>query len=133
MQCLKMIEAYETEHSVKFDLVTRARPDLGVLTPLQPWCVYLRQPNWVHSSSKDYVFMMARPLATQVLSMITEYQQCDGLAWWKDHEGTSAPRDQNQAPPCAFKDCHSSTQLLVSQMLTYRARIYKNVTAAPNF
>ena len=113
MQCLKMIEAYETEHSVKFDLVTRARPDLGVLTPLQPWCVYLRQPKWVHSSSKDYVFMMARPLATQVLSMITEYQKCDGLAWWKDHEGTSAPETKNRLVR-TFTDCQNNTHLSIS-------------------
>lgn len=38
MQCLTMLVSHEETHGIRFDYVTRSRPDLGYLAPVKPHC-----------------------------------------------------------------------------------------------
>ena len=38
MQCLTMLISHEETHGIRFDYVTRSRPDLGYLAPVKPHC-----------------------------------------------------------------------------------------------
>jgi|OM-RGC.v1.025295672 hypothetical protein len=50
LQCLRMLTRHEETYGIRFDYVTRSRPDLGFLAPLKPHCAFFfaGQPPAAH-------------------------------------------------------------------------------------
>ena len=39
-ECFRLVEAYESEHAITFDWVTRLRPDTAIVFPVKPHCFF---------------------------------------------------------------------------------------------
>ena len=100
MACLRMIEHHEANHSIRFDLVTRMRPDLAFLYPMEPYCMYmsqlfsrLHQQRIALIDKKDYLYIMTRRDATPLLSLLNIYHSCVGDSYWEGSQwvGNATP------------------------------------------
>lgn len=83
--CLSMIEQHERTHGLRFDYVTRTRPDLGFLAPVRPYCAFFfqKQPPVAHLDARDFVYLMRREHASALLAQPLQiYQSCNGSASW---------------------------------------------------
>ena len=85
-ECLHMIEEYERAHDIRFEYVTRSRPDLAFLSPMLPYC-FFAHPKVMFIDKKDYLIAMRRETAAAFLTAPLEhYRRCRGTAWWVEHE-----------------------------------------------
>ena len=84
MALLRMVEAYERLHRIRFDWVVRSRPDLLIFAPIQPHCFYTEeQTAYVDHLTTDMLLIMRRKLAPPLLSVVDHYRNCSGVAWWQ--------------------------------------------------
>ena len=112
--CLNEIAAYEQAHGVSFDLVTRSRPDIAYLSPMQPHCAF--NSTWadtVHSTTpgrggivyktKDLLFVMGRATADHFLvAPMTEYRACLGHARWTSYNELVSAHASTAIPAGGF-------------------------------
>jgi hypothetical protein len=60
----KMVEAYETEHGVRFEWVAKARPDAMWLRSVAPWCTYRPGTAYVIAPAPaDWFMLLPRAVA----------------------------------------------------------------------
>ena len=85
-ECLHMVEEYELAHGIRFNYVTRSRPDLAYLSPMLPYC-FFADPKVLYIDKKDFFLAMRREVASTLLAAPLEhYRMCRGTAWWVEHE-----------------------------------------------
>lgn len=66
MACLRFIQAHESSYGIKFQYVTRTRPDLGFLAPVRPHCFYFpTQPLAPAQQSAPLLAQQRAPPAQQ--------------------------------------------------------------------
>ena len=73
--CLRMIETSERAAGVRFDFVTRLRPDLAYLAPVRSWRSF-KEPRVAYISDRDWLVVMHRSLADAALSSFALYKNC---------------------------------------------------------
>lgn len=74
-ECMRMVEAHEARHGLRFDWVLKLRPDLAVARALKPSCFW--DPRVVHQRN-DYIYIAPRDLAPALLAAPrVAYYGCD--------------------------------------------------------
>jgi hypothetical protein len=77
--CALMIERHEASRRVRFDFVTRLRPDLAVLAPLPPLCHYRASTLFMPQAfNVDWLYIGTRDVANAALNVLHLYQTCNG-------------------------------------------------------
>ncbi|KAJ3347275.1 hypothetical protein HDU83_002193 [Entophlyctis luteolus] len=80
-ECFKLVEDYESENDMKFDIVLRIRPDAAWFSSLPPWCIYdLSKVFAPAGRHPDHFLLVPRKLADSVFK-ITDwyYNECNEL------------------------------------------------------
>lgn len=73
--CLGMIEEHEARRRVAFVWVTLARPDLGVLQPVLPWCAYADRTaeHTILINERGWIIVARRRAASVALDTLSFY------------------------------------------------------------
>ena len=73
--CLRMIETSERAAGVRFDFVTRSRPDLAYLAPVRSWRSF-PEPRVAYIHDRDWLIVVHRSLADAALGSFALYNNC---------------------------------------------------------
>lgn len=76
-RCMHMVRRAERNDSARYSHVIRTRPDLYWFWPHPPLCTLRADYIYVHRWL-DWHFVLPRPIASRVLSMVDEYKTCQG-------------------------------------------------------
>jgi len=80
-QCHKMVEEYETEHSVTFTHFLKTRPDGAWPQSAPAWCTLLPNAAYLsHPQPPDWFILLPRAVARKVFKLYTSYAMCQGDA-----------------------------------------------------
>ena len=83
--CLEMLLEHERSHSLRFDFMTRVRPDMAVPLPVPaPFPLECDAMRTVYTNFRhnDWLIIAPRDAAAPAFDLGVHYANCTGEAWW---------------------------------------------------
>lgn len=84
--CLHMLYAHERAHSLRFEFMTRVRPDSAMVAAVPPYFLNDKRASqtvYTHFTHNDWLFVAPRAAFRAAFDLgVYYYENCTGEAWW---------------------------------------------------